>query len=589
MNKKKQRIGETTKNKNGQTMTIIAYRDCRDIDVQFEDGTIVCHQRMENFTAQRIVNPNYKIAYDISVNEFIMQFYFQQIGFNKYECGELNDYGLENYSLDLFNPTVMIGIEYDGKIHEHNTDRDEKKDILCRNNGIQLIRIRERINNTKIAKCYSLSTPTHFSQRYENILKDITQHLHDTASLPLITIDFKKDRLVILDKYSKKHVMPRIGEEYTSQRGEHAKIIKYFSAQEVTIEFDDGFTKNTSMHALRKGYFYRYPWSYYQAQINALHVGEVKTMTNGMPATLIAYRSYNDVDVQFEDGTILTNKRYTDFVSRRLSNPNYKSRKYKARKKHLQETATMKNGQTATIIGYHSYKDIAVQLDDGTVLIHQDYENFKKGYLASPGLKLKPSNFCSRVGESQLMKCGQMATIIAYRGNQDIDVQFEDNTIVYNKSYGNFKKAAIAHPKYPTKSSLPKTDYVGETALMNCGIKATIIAARSSKDIDVQFEDGTIVYQKGYDKFSRGRIAHPNIPVVTYSKMNKKNHTGESRVMNCGIVATIIQYRHNQDMDIQFADGTVVQNRRYSDFKRGCIANPNLKKQPIENKENKNA
>lgn len=60
MNKKKQRIGETTKNKNGQTMTIIAYRDCRDIDVQFEDGTVVQNRRYSDFKRGYVANPNLK-------------------------------------------------------------------------------------------------------------------------------------------------------------------------------------------------------------------------------------------------------------------------------------------------------------------------------------------------------------------------------------------------------------------------------------------------------------------------------------------------------------------------------------------------
>ena len=33
------------------------------------------------------------------------------------------------------------------------------------------------------------------------------------------------------------------------------------------------------------------------------------------------------------------------------------------------------------------------------------------------------------------MNNGLLATIIAYRNTQDIDVQFEDGTIIYNKMY----------------------------------------------------------------------------------------------------------------------------------------------------------
>lgn len=45
----------------GMKATIIAYRNCNDIDVQFEDGTIVKHKRIGNFRGGHIANPNIKI------------------------------------------------------------------------------------------------------------------------------------------------------------------------------------------------------------------------------------------------------------------------------------------------------------------------------------------------------------------------------------------------------------------------------------------------------------------------------------------------------------------------------------------------
>ena len=50
---------------------------------------------------------------------------------------------------------------------------------------------------------------------------------------------------------------------------------------------------------------------------------------------------------------------------------------------------------------------------------------------------------------------------------------------------------------------------VGETSYNNQGEKMIIIAYRNSNDIDVQFEDGIIVYNRRYGNFIRGRIKHP--------------------------------------------------------------------------------
>lgn len=53
---------------------------------------------------------------------------------------------------------------------------------------------------------------------------------------------------------------------------------------------------------------------------------------------------------------------------------------------------------------------------------------------------------------------------------------------------------------------------------------------------------------------------------------------GETRIMNCGMKATIIKYRTCLDIDIQFEDGTIVKHRTYDNFKKGTISNPNCRK-----------
>lgn len=52
----------------------------------------------------------------------------------------------------------------------------------------------------------------------------------------------------------------------------------------------------------------------------------------------------------------------------------------------------------------------------------------------------------NRVGEINYNKQGEKMTIIRYRISNDIDIQFEDGSIVYNKCYGHFKKGLIKHP-----------------------------------------------------------------------------------------------------------------------------------------------
>lgn len=47
--------------------------------------------------------------------------------------------------------------------------------------------------------------------------------------------------------------------------------------------------------------------------------------------------------------------------------------------------------------------------------------------------------------------------------------------------------------------------------------------------------------------------------------------------MNCGMKATVIEYRSCFDLSLQFEDGYIVKSTRYQTFKNGNIRNPNLK------------
>ena len=59
---------------------------------------------------------------------------------------------INNKEIDIYIPSKKIGIEYDGD-YWHHDERDIEKDLLCKNNGIKLIRIRE-------PKCKILKTST---------------------------------------------------------------------------------------------------------------------------------------------------------------------------------------------------------------------------------------------------------------------------------------------------------------------------------------------------------------------------------------------------------------------------------------------
>ena len=225
----------------------------------------------------------------------------------------------------------------------------------------------------------------------------------------------------------------------------------------------------------------------------------------------------------------------------------------------LGETRMMSCGMKATIIRYENADDINICFEDGKVVEHKTYRAFKKGYIAHQNTNVPVE---TRLSETQMMNCGMKATIIRYNNTRDIDVCFEDGTIIKHGVYGNFKKGKIANQNFNPR--------LGETQMMNCGMKATIIRYNGVRDIDVRFEDGTIVGSKTYNAFKKGSIANQNI------KTSAENCLGETRMMNCGMETTIIRYNTSKDIDVRFGDGTVVKYRTYNQFKKGEIAHQSL-------------
>ena len=281
-------------------------------------------------------------------------------------------------------------------------------------------------------------------------------------------------------------------------------------------------------------------------------LGETQMMKCGMEATIIRYGNNGDIDVCFEDGAVAEYKTYESFKKGSIAHPNTTA------EARLGETHMMNCGMEATIIRYGKYSDIDVRFEDGAVAKNKTYRAFKKGNIANTNIKASAEN---RLGETRMMNCGTEATIIRYGTCADIDVRFEDGAVVEHKTYKAFKKGEIANQNI-------KGSRLGETRMMSCGMKAAIIRYGSAVDIDVRFEDGKVVVHKKYNHFKRGNIAYPSATA--------EDRLGETRMMSCGMKATIIRYGRCDDIDVRFEDEKVVEHRAYDAFKKGKIANPSI-------------
>lgn len=182
------------------------------------------------------------------------------------------------------------------------------------------------------------------------------------------------------------------------------------------------------------------------------------------------------------------------------------------------ERRMMNCGMEAEIICYKDNHHINVKFSDGTIVADKTYQRFQKGQIGNPNLEINRSNISresNKIGEKRIMSCGLEAEIIAYRKSTDIDVRFSDEIIVTCKRYCNFAKGHIGHPNIEIRGKAggikSKYERIGEKRVMNCGLEAEIIAYRNYDHIDVRFYDGTIVTNKRYGNFIKGKIRHPNL------------------------------------------------------------------------------
>lgn len=412
-----------------------------------------------------------------------------------------------------------------------------------------------------------------------------------------------------------RHHKEKVGEENRATCGQLMKIIEYKNSRNITIQFEDGtVVKNKEYKAFKNGNIANPNLKDNKDTKDNLpinHIGEERIMNNGEIATIIDYIDKNNITVKFGNNSIKYQVKYLGFINKALvSKLNIKDHytssigrsiillngkkatcieatdvynltlklddgtilnKVTLRqfvnntviKEHdlrLYETIKNNKGLDIKIIRYSNSHDIDVQFKDGTVVKNRSYYEFKNGTINYPVENINLKTY--RLGETKLSNCGMNMTIIRYGGTQDIDVQFEDNTIIKNKTYENFIKGAIINPKC----------MIGKENTNTQGLKMKIIAYRSNRDIDVEFEDGVIVTNKGYGHFCRGGIKNPKVNNDTKSTRNMTPiKIGEVSTNKNGLKMKIIAARKRDDIDIEFEDGVIKKHVNYKRFLAGSI------------------
>lgn len=244
----------------------------------------------------------------------------------------------------------------------------------------------------------------------------------------------------------------------------------------------------------------------------------------------------------------------------------------KPRTNRIGEKRMQNCGLEAEIIEYHNNRDVNIRFPDGIEIAHRRYEEFKRGSICHPNIGRYKMHMKKRIGEKHMQNCGLEAEIIGYRNSGNIDVRFPDGTIVEHRGYNKFTRGLIAHPNI-NQYKKQANERIGEIRMQNCGHKAEITEYRNAGDIDIEFPDGATVEHRTYTDFTTGSINHPNIDRY---KRHANERIGEKHMQNCGLKAEIIGYRNSEDIDIRFPDGTIVEHKRYCKFMNKSIGHPTI-------------
>lgn len=357
------------------------------------------------------------------------------------------------------------------------------------------------------------------------------------------------------------NVLDRTGETNIAKNGLNMTIIEYRNCNDIDIKFEDGVIvygkqynnfsngciKHPSKKCSRKG----------QSLASEKYLGKKVRTKDGLVAEVVAYRGIIDADILLEDGTLYKNCHVGKLKD---------GLKFKGYNSYVGMSKIMNCGQLAEIVAVRRMADIDVKIGE-TLIKGTTYYKFERGELNTLGLGKNKSSV--RVGEKKVMNCGMRAEIIEYKSRKDITIKFDDDTIVPHKRYMDFINGRIQNPNLPKKvsSRKDKKSYVGETAMMRCGLKATIIRSDGYKDIDVEFETGEISYNKRYSNFIRGNI----------SPKSCNSRVGEECMSSCGLNMKIIEYNGCKDIVVEFEDGYIVRNKTYNEFLKGYITHKSLK------------
>lgn len=376
----------------------------------------------------------------ISINELTVAFYLEPLGFHKIPQRSMKsiELGLKGKELDLYHPERKIAVEYDGEYVHKNSENDLEKNRLLTNLGITLYRFREPKCSAISGNCYILEESKTFSKSLESALKEFVCHILKEDGKK---IHFRNDMEEIQNFIRKrKRSSPHLFEQNVMSNGMTGTVIAMRSCKDIDVEFEDGKVAYHKYYKSFKNGNIAHPDATSAAK-KEQRLYQSKIMNNGHVATVIEYRGWKNNTVKFDNGEIAYNVRWEKFKYGNIALPSSYV------KNHIGERQLQKRGVAAEIISCRDANHIDVRFEDGVIVRNRKYADFKKGVIGHPDLaSVRDKKDKERLGEIRQMNDGSIGKIISYKNACDIDVDFGENRIARHKAYANFASGKIRCP-----------------------------------------------------------------------------------------------------------------------------------------------
>ena len=298
------------------------------------------------------------------------------------------------------------------------------------------------------------------------------------------------------------------------------------------------------------------------------HVGETNKSYIGLLMTIIEDNGANDLTIQFDDGKVVKHKRYCNFLKGTIQHPTINAH---IKTNRVGQTKTLPDGTVLTVVAYRKRDDIDILRSDGTLIKHTSYRTFMRTTGSS-----KMKGKLAHIGEKSTASNGMEIEIVEYRTNKDIDVRFSDGYLVEHTTLSNFRAGNIGHPatyrKRPNQIQRHAESRIGEVNYNNSGMRMTLIAYRNRNDVDIQYDDGTIVEHKSYSEFKKGNIGYPGTHALVEN--TKKKYINKIFITSKGLNWRVTAYRSSNDLDVMCETGYVTTIHQASSLTDGHINHP---------------